>query len=56
MLDNLFNSILVVSFLVISAVGAVSSPVDHAASASETLVQLERVIVVGHSVKATNKA
>jgi len=56
MLDNLFNSILVVSFLVLSAVGAVNSPADRVVPASQTVVQLERVVVVGNSVKAEGEA
>lgn len=56
MLDNLFNSILLVSFVVLSAVAAVTIPADQAAPAVQTIAQLERVIVVGQSIKAADKA
>lgn len=56
MLDNLFNSILLISFVVLSAVAALTIPADQLVPASQSIAQLERVIVVGHSIKAADKA
>lgn len=60
MLDNLFNSILVCSFLAISTFGALASSVKNhelaaqadAQYAAQNVAKLERVVVTGHSLKA----
>ena len=52
MLDNLFNSIVVLSFLAFSAFGALHEPANRFESSSLTVTQLERVIVIGQSLKS----
>lgn len=57
MLDNLFNSVLVLSFLAISAVGSLTGPVEtDELAATQTVAQLERVVVTGRSLKAVKPA
>ena len=56
MLDNLFNSILIISFLALVSYGAMSKPEVIVEADAHALVHLERVTVVGTSLKLAGKA
>nr|WP_316644212.1 hypothetical protein [uncultured Roseateles sp.] len=57
MLDNLFNSVLVLSFVAISAVGSLTSPAEtDELAATQTVAQLERVVITGRSLKSAKPA
>lgn len=57
MLDNLFNGVLVLSFLAASAITSLSSPAEtDELAATQTVAQLERVVITGQRLKAPNPA
>jgi len=52
MLDDLFNGILVFSFLAISAFAVLNNLAERVEPTAQTIAQLERVLVTSPSVEA----
>lgn len=54
MLDNLFNTVLVLSFLTLCTYGALSNQPGREQARPEPLSQIETVVIIGQSVKASD--
>lgn len=55
MLDNLFNTILVLSFLALCAYGSLGNQSMREDANPQLVTQLDRVVIIGHSIKTSGR-